>query len=141
MARIDAFFKLMNDQKASDLHLVSGQQPVLRIRGDLERIKYKVLDDDELRSMLYEITPEDRIKTFEETGIQDELDAYNPLIPDGHNWKATFMVEYSDENERRDAQAHDMAHRPALRINDLFAQGGKIKRIGHEWQQEQPGLD
>ncbi|ABK17382.1 type IV pilus twitching motility protein PilT [Syntrophobacter fumaroxidans] len=71
MARIDAFFKLMNDQKASDLHLVSGQQPVLRIRGDLERIKYKVLDDDELRSMLYEITPEDRIKTFEETGDLD----------------------------------------------------------------------
>ncbi len=71
MARIDAFFKLMNEQKASDLHLVSGQQPVLRIRGDLERIKYKTLDDNELRSMLYEITPEDRIKTFEETGDLD----------------------------------------------------------------------
>jgi twitching motility protein PilT len=71
MARIDAFFKLMNEQKASDLHLVSGQQPILRIRGDLERIKYKVLDDNELRSMLYEITPEDKIKTFEETGDLD----------------------------------------------------------------------
>ncbi len=71
MARIDAFFKLVNEQKASDLHLVSGQQPVLRVRGDLERIKYKVLDDDELRSMLYEITPEDKIKVFEETGDLD----------------------------------------------------------------------
>lgn len=71
MARIDAFFKLMNEQKASDLHLVSGQQPVLRIRGDLERVKYKMLDDDELRSMLYEITPEDKIKVFEETGDLD----------------------------------------------------------------------
>ncbi len=71
MARIDAFFKLMNEQKASDLHLVSGQQPVLRIRGDLERVKFRVLDDDELRSMLYEITPEDKIKTFEETGDLD----------------------------------------------------------------------
>lgn len=71
MARIDAFFKLMNEQKASDLHLVSGQQPVLRIRGDLERVKYKVLDDDELRAMLYEITPEDKIKVFEETGDLD----------------------------------------------------------------------
>ncbi|MCE5244787.1 MAG: type IV pilus twitching motility protein PilT [Desulfobacteraceae bacterium] len=71
MARIDAFFKLMNDQKASDVHLVSGQQPVLRIRGDLERVKYKTLDDDELRSMLYEITPEDKIKIFEETGDLD----------------------------------------------------------------------
>ncbi|NTW35545.1 MAG: Flp pilus assembly complex ATPase component TadA, partial [Syntrophobacteraceae bacterium] len=71
MARIDAFFKLVNEQKASDLHLVSGQQPVLRVRGDLERVKYKVLDDDELRSMLYEITPEDKIKVFEETGDLD----------------------------------------------------------------------
>ncbi len=71
MARIDAFFKLMNEQKASDLHLISGQQPVLRIRGDLERVKFKVLDDDELRTMLYEITPEERIKVFEETGDLD----------------------------------------------------------------------
>ena len=71
MARIDAFFKLVNEQKASDLHLVSGQQPVLRVRGDLERVKYKTLDDDELRSMLYEITPEDKIKVFEETGDLD----------------------------------------------------------------------
>jgi twitching motility protein PilT len=71
MARIDAFFKLMNEQKASDLHLISGQPPVLRIRGDLERVKYKVLDDNELRSMLYEITPEDKIKIFEESGDLD----------------------------------------------------------------------
>jgi len=58
MAQIDAFFKLMNDQKASDLHLAAGQQPVLRIRGDLERVKYKELDDDNLKTMLYEIAPE-----------------------------------------------------------------------------------
>jgi twitching motility protein PilT len=71
MARIDAFFKLMNEQKASDLHLISGQQPVLRIRGDLERVKYKVLDDNDLRAMLYEITAEEKIKIFEETGDLD----------------------------------------------------------------------
>jgi len=40
-------------------------------------------------------------KTFEQAGIQDELDAYNPLIPDGSNWKATFMIEYPDVAERR----------------------------------------
>ena len=40
-------------------------------------------------------------KVFDEEGIQDELDAYNPLIPDGKNLKATFMIEYPDENERR----------------------------------------
>jgi len=38
---------------------------------------------------------------FEEAGIQDELDAYNPLIPDGCNWKATMMIEYEDVEERR----------------------------------------
>jgi twitching motility protein PilT len=71
MAKIDAFFKLMHDQGASDLHLVSGQPPALRINGDIERIKYKVLDNDMLRSMLYEIAPEDKVKLFEETGDVD----------------------------------------------------------------------
>lgn len=40
-------------------------------------------------------------KTFEESGIQDELDAYNPLVPDGRNFKATMLIEYDDEKERR----------------------------------------
>ncbi|HEX7157236.1 MAG TPA: DUF3501 family protein [Burkholderiaceae bacterium] len=39
-------------------------------------------------------------KTFEEDGIRDELDAYNPLIPDGTNLKATMMIEYEDPDER-----------------------------------------
>ncbi len=40
-------------------------------------------------------------KVFDAAGIQEELDAYNPLIPDGSNWKATFMLEYDDEEVRR----------------------------------------
>lgn len=40
-------------------------------------------------------------KTFEEAGIQDELDAYNPLIPDGRNFKCTMMIEYSDPAVRK----------------------------------------
>lgn len=71
MAKIDAFFKLMNDQGASDLHLMAGLQPALRIRGEVERIKYKVLDNNDLRSMIYEIAAEDKIKLFEETGDVD----------------------------------------------------------------------
>jgi twitching motility protein PilT len=71
MAKIDAFFQLMHDQGASDLHLISGQQPALRVRGEMERVKYKVLENDELKSMLYEITPEYKIKQFEETGDID----------------------------------------------------------------------
>jgi len=42
-------------------------------------------------------------KIFEEEGIQDELDAYNPLIPDGRNFKATMMIEYEDVDERKRA--------------------------------------
>ncbi len=44
-------------------------------------------------------------RIFEAAGIQEELDAYNPLIPDGGNWKATLMVEFPDVAERRHALA------------------------------------
>jgi twitching motility protein PilT len=71
MAKIDAFFKLMFDQGASDLHLASGQQPILRLHGDMERVKYNVLEDGELKAMLYEIAPEMKIKQYEETGDVD----------------------------------------------------------------------
>ncbi len=54
------FFKLMLENKASDLHLVAGSQPVLRIHGELVRVQYKVLDNQELRALLYEITPEEK---------------------------------------------------------------------------------
>jgi hypothetical protein len=40
-------------------------------------------------------------KIFEEEGIQSEIDTYAPLVPDGTNWKATMLIEYPDENERR----------------------------------------
>jgi len=42
-------------------------------------------------------------RIFEAEGINEELGVYNPLIPDGSNWKATFMVEYDDVEERREA--------------------------------------
>lgn len=42
-------------------------------------------------------------RIFEPDGIADELDTYNPLIPDGNNWKATFMLEYDDIEARRQA--------------------------------------
>lgn len=40
-------------------------------------------------------------KIFEEEGIQDEIDAYGPLVPDGSNWKATMLLEYADIHERK----------------------------------------
>ena len=89
MAKIDAFFKLMNEQGASDLHLTSGQPPALRIRGDIERIKYKVLDNDDLREMLYEIAPEQKIKSFEETGDVD----FGYEIPGLARYRANFFLQ------------------------------------------------
>lgn len=57
--------------------------------------------EDEL-TVRYQIQEMLRIeRTFEETGIADELNAYNPLVPDGSNWKATMMIEYPDTLERQ----------------------------------------
>ena len=53
-------------------------------------------------TMQYQVQEMLRIeRIFEAAGINDELEAYNPLIPDGSNWKATFMVEFPDAEERR----------------------------------------
>ncbi|NPA39692.1 MAG: type IV pilus twitching motility protein PilT [Thermodesulfobacteria bacterium] len=71
MAKLDPFFKLMVDTQASDLHLAAGNPPLLRVHGDLQRVKYKVLEDEELREMLYEIAPEEVTKKFEEEGEVD----------------------------------------------------------------------
>ena len=57
-------------------------------------------------TMQYQIQEMLRIeRIFEIAGIEEELTAYNPLIPDGNNLKATFMIEVTDENERREALA------------------------------------
>lgn len=56
-------------------------------------------DELTMRYQIQEMLRAERI--FEEAGIQDELDAYNPLIPDGSNWKATMLIEYPDVEERR----------------------------------------
>ena len=57
-------------------------------------------------TMQYQIQEMLRIeKIFEAEGIEEELGAYNPLIPDGSNWKATFMMEYTDVPERQAALA------------------------------------
>src|SRR5262244_958869 len=87
MAKIDAFFNLMDEVGASDLHLASGSQPILRVRGDMERIKYPPLENDDLKSMLYEIAPEFKIKVFEETGDVD----FGYEIPGKARYRANFF--------------------------------------------------
>jgi twitching motility protein PilT len=89
MAKIDAFFKLMHEQNASDLHLMAGQPPALRVHGDIERVKYKVMGNDDLRAMLYEIAAEDKIKVFEETGDVD----FGYEIPGLARYRANFFMQ------------------------------------------------
>ncbi len=59
-------------------------------------------------------------RIFEAAGIEEELSAYNPLIPDGSNWKATFMLEYDNEDERRAALAQllGVEDRVWMRVGD-----------------------
>ena len=84
-ARPDIRAKVIAHKKNRTLHL--GEHLTLIFEDEMT-IRYQI--QEMLRAE----------KTFEEAGIQDELEAYNPLIPDGSNWKATMMIEYSDPQVR-----------------------------------------
>ena len=64
--------------------------------------EHVTLQFEDERTIRYQIQEMLRVeKIFEQEGIQQEIEAYEPLIPDGTNWKATMMIEYPDEHERR----------------------------------------
>ena len=68
-----------------------------------DHITLQFEDEMTMRYQIQEMLRAARI--FEEDGIQEELDAYNPLVPDGSNWKATMLIEYPDTTERAKALA------------------------------------
>jgi hypothetical protein len=78
--------KVMEHKKLRTVHL--GEHVTLQFEDELT-IRYQV----------QEMLRIERI--FEDQGIQGELDAYNPLVPDGGNWKATLLIEYPDADERK----------------------------------------
>ena len=78
--------KVMEHKKLRTLHV--GEHVSLQFEDEL-LIRYQIQE-----MLLIE-------RIFEEEGIQGELDAYNPLLPDGGNWKATMFIEYPDVDERR----------------------------------------
>ena len=83
----DAFrAKVIEHKKRRTVHL--GEHVTLQFEDELL-----------MRYQVQEMLRIERI--FEEGGIQAELDAYNPLVPDGGNWKATMFIEYPDAEERR----------------------------------------
>jgi len=65
MARIDGLFKMMHEQKASDLHLSTGSPPIFRLHGEMERQKFKTLSHEELKAILFEIMTERQQADFE----------------------------------------------------------------------------
>ena len=71
MARIDSFLKLIYEQKASDLHFVTGSPPIIRHDGSLMKIKFRTITDYEAKRFLYEILDEDKKKHFEDTNDLD----------------------------------------------------------------------
>jgi twitching motility protein PilT len=87
MAELDKFFNLMMEVGASDLHLASDSQPIVRVRGEMERIDHPPLANDALKKMLYEIAPESKVKTFEETGDID----FGYEIPGIARFRANFF--------------------------------------------------
>ena len=91
---LEEYAKIRNDFRAKVMeHKMTRRVPI----GPNATLYF----EDRL-TMQYQIQEMLRIeRIFEAAGINDELEAYNPLIPDGSNWKATFMVEFPDVEERR----------------------------------------
>ena len=95
---LEAYARTRNDFRA---HVLAHKKPRAVALGE----HVTLLFEDEL-TIRYQIQEMLRVeKTFEDAGIQDELDAYNPLVPDGSNFKATMLIEYPDVDERTRALA------------------------------------
>ena len=91
---LEAYARVRKDMKARVI-------PHRRLRtvslGEHMTVQFE--DETTIRYQIQEMLRVEKI--FEEEGIQQELEAYNPLVPDGGNWKATLLLEYPDMHERR----------------------------------------
>lgn len=91
---LEAYARVRKEQKPS---IIAHRR--LRSVALGEHVRLQFEDERTIRYQIQEILRVEKI--FEEEAIQDELAAYAPLVPDGTNWKATMMIEYPDEHERR----------------------------------------
>ncbi len=90
MASIDALFKMMKEQGASDLHLSTSAPPIFRLHGDLEPLDFKALSHEELKGIIYEILSEKQIKEFEE---RHDLDfAYS--VPGLARFRGNILLQH-----------------------------------------------
>jgi hypothetical protein len=93
---LEAYAKARKDFRAK---VIAHKKPRTVHLGDHVTLLFE--DELTMRYQVQEMLRAERI--FEEDGIQEEIDAYNPLIPDGRNFKATLQIEYEDVNERKSA--------------------------------------
>ena len=91
---LEAYAKVRKTQRAE---MIAHRK--LRTVALGEHVSVQFEDEKTIRRQIQEMLHIEKI--FEEEGIQSEIDAYAPLIPDGSNWKATMLIEYGDVNERR----------------------------------------
>ena len=129
---------MLKRQDLYSLEQYATERPAFRQRV-LEHKKHRRVEldphvalvfEDQL-TIQYQVQEMLRIeRIFEPEGIDDELAAYNPLIPDGTNWKATCMIEYPDVAERRRMLARliGIEHKLWVRVGD----GGKVYAIANE---------
>lgn len=90
MARIDALFKMMREQGASDLHLSTGSPPIFRLHGELERLNFKALSHEDLKAIIFEILSEKQISDFEH---RHDLDfAYS--VPGLARFRGNVMLQH-----------------------------------------------
>lgn len=93
--------------------------------------KHATLYFEDAITMKYQVQEMLRVeRIFEPAEIEEELAAYNPLIPDGSNWKATFMIEYGDAEERRIAltKMSGIEHKVWVQVGD----GAKVYATANE---------
>lgn len=91
---LEAYAKFRKTSKAE--HMAHRRLRSVRLG---EHLNLQFEDEKTVRIQIQEMLRIEKI--FEEEGIQSEIDAYQPLVPDGSNWKATVLIEYPDPNERR----------------------------------------
>ena len=91
---LEAYAKVRN---ASRVEVIAHRK--LRTVRLGEHLSVQFEDESTIRRQIQEMLHIEKI--FDEDGIQAEIDAYAPLVPDGTNWKATMLIEYPDPNERK----------------------------------------
>ena len=69
MAKIDSMFKMMKQQGASDLHISTGAPPLFRLNGEMEKLNYPPLSDQQARGLLFEILTRSSAKSSRKNGI------------------------------------------------------------------------